>query len=210
MVTIMKKKGILMLLIMAMLSMTACSARVSVECYDVTEIEKIWVSGDYAIYESFSDLARHTTDVVSGKILSERVEWINPFFGELPEDMDLYYIYTIYKVEVFEVFQGTTMVGDIIEIAQFGGMLDNVYMIYEERVHLEVGDNLVLFLHASDNDEFEFPFSLMNPTQSVYQFDSGRGGDGAMDMDEILEGVHPDSNLNFTIQDLVDLQSSDY
>jgi len=50
----------------------------------------------------------------------------------------------------------------------------------------------------------------MNPTQSVYQFDSGRGGDGAMDMDEVLEGVHPDSNLNFTIQDLVDLQSSDY
>jgi len=36
------------------------------------------------------------------------------------------------------------MVGDIIEIAQFGGSLDNVYIIYEDRVPLEVGDNLVL------------------------------------------------------------------
>jgi len=80
--------------------------------------------------------------------------------------------------------------------------MECTHFINEDRTPLYVGDNLVLFLRAPYTDDF--PFILMNSTQSAYRLNDTRE-DGIMNVDGILVGVHPYSDLFFTISELITL-----
>jgi len=161
------------------------------------------ISSDYPHYENLGELVTLSTDIVIATILNERVEWLNAWVGDIPEEIDPYEIFTIYQIEIHEVFQGSNEVGQIVEVTQLGGKMECTHFINEDRAPLYIGDNLLLFLRAPYTDDF--PFVLMNPSQSAYRLNDAREEDGMMNVDEVLEGVHPYSDLFFTISDLITL-----
>ena len=136
---------------------------------------------DYPHYRSFRALASAATDVVRVEVLDEREEWFNAFLSPPPPEIDPYWLYTVYRLRVLEVFQGDAQVGDIIEVRELA------WAIGSGNLPIAAGDDLVLFLHAS-LIEGE-PAFLLNPTQSAYRFPPLRG---AFIM---LQNIHPRSRF---------------
>ena len=158
--------------------------------YTLDEIETIWVMSSYPHYGSISHLASYATDVVRVEVLDERVDWLNAWL-EPPQGIDPYELYTVHRIRVLDVFQGDAAIGDILEVRQIGGEQDDLRVINEDKVPLEVGDDLVLFLRASLIENL--PSILLNPNQSAYYFTAEN---------EALESVNPENDLVLTMEDL--------
>jgi len=154
-------------------------------------LEVMQIAADYPHYESIALLASRATDIVRAIVLDERVERLNTMLDVPPPEIDPYKIYTIYRIQVVEVFQGNAIPGGIIEIRQMGGRLDNDSLENLDYVQMEPGNDLVLFLRKSFIANF--PSILVNAHQSAYQYQN---------TNEALESAHPENNLSLTLEDL--------
>ena len=155
----------------------------------VGRMEEIVVMGDYPHYTDINNLASAASDVVRVEVLSERVEKLNVWLETPPAEIDPYMVYTIYTVRVIDSYFGGAAPGDIIEVRQLGGQLDDTLVVNADKTPMAVGDDLVLFLRASAIEDY--PHVLVNPQQSAFVFEDTSGA---------LDGAHPDNDLTLTIE----------
>jgi len=157
-----------------------------------SELEKIEIHGDFFILEDVAEMADLATDIISGKVLDRRVEWINLRWprelvvedmlnhGMSQEEIDyelygvgfepVYDLMTIYRIQVLEVFQGILSVGEIVEVMRRGGEYENQYWFMADAIELIVDTELILFLFSrrlTGN-----PFVLVSHIQGVYYIPS--------------------------------------
>lgn len=177
------------------------------------EVLTVAIHGFHITHPSVDELASGSTDVVRVEVLDERIEWINialpPEDGLVGIDEELaatYYLHVVYSVRVLEVFQGNAEVGDIVEVMQMGGRLDNVEVINDDMIPFALGDDLVLFLITFDFVE-GLPSILSNPVQSVYRYAPSIGRAMAANANAELENVHPDNHLTLTLEDLAQMRA---
>ena len=153
-----------------------------------TEMERVEIYVDYFMLENIEEMADSATDIISGRVLDRRVEWVNvrPSRESVEErmfnqgmsqeeiDFELYGIdfepyfelRTIHRVQVLEVFQGNLIVDEIVEVTRPGGEYDNQYWFVADAIELIIDTEYVLFLFASRIANNRF--SLFNPVQGVY------------------------------------------
>ena len=218
----MKKTFLFVVILLSLFAFTACQGQVEeypepMDEANTEEVEIIWVSADYPHYNSVEDLLYTATDVIRGEVLDSRTEWLDirippEMVPEVWETMGIeddgegfYVLHTIYRVRVLEVFYGALEVGEIVEIRQEGGALDNTIVYVHQYLDLPQGDELVFFLLESILD---LPFMLLNPTQSVYRVSGDRlmGDNG----EETLESFHPDNTITLTVDDLRRIQQENF
>jgi len=136
-----------------------------------------------------ADLA---TDIISGKVLDKRFEWVNVRTprelvvedmlnqGMSQEEIDYelygfsfepdYELMTIYRIQVLEVFQGILNVEEIIEVARQGGEYGNHYWFRADAIELVVDTEFVLFLFSWRLTNH--PFVLVSHIQGAYYIPS--------------------------------------
>ena len=201
------------------------------------KLQVIHIHGDFPMYDSIGDLSSAATDIVRAKILDERVENINIWMprldeygnpigfesydpDEFPFLFEAYYIFTVYRLYVLDVFKGDAVPGDIMEVKLIGGQYGNVVLVNDDYVPLIIGDDLVFFLETYDMENM--PASLLNPVQSAYRVASAHEnvltagiqafeeGNFTTDTDEtiVLESVNNDNTLELTIEFLLQLLES--
>ena len=239
----MKKYLILMVVALALLTLVACADEVPLETPYVSDIEDIpdepsdvpdAVENDvnphipigpavidsgnasWIVYRDAEDLASRATDIVRAEVLDERVEWFDATGGYSYPPW--YVLFTVYRVSVLEVFQGNAQPGDIMELAQEGGELDDVIWHSRDWINFGVGDELVFF--ARQNAP-HLPGIFLNPWQSVYHAtalndaaasDGARGDIFSME----LEPVNPEPHLYLppeaaiTIGDMVEVMIENF
>ena len=190
------KKVVLMVIAILVCSLIT----VSLVGFSSGEIDTTYIHGDYPSFESIDELFVHATEIVRVEILDERVERQRT---SLPPQTDAekealgeyeyvssYEIVTIHRLRVLQTFQGDAYAGQIIEVMQLGGRLDNEEVINEDKVQFVLGENLILFMISWRHIDGG-PSTLLTPTQAVYHI----GEDGEP---ESLPG----NNLILTMSDL--------
>ena len=158
--------------------------------------QEVWeVAGDWPSYDSVEEMAERATDVVRGEILLSRVE-------KREHHMDWVDIYTIYTIRILEVFQGDLEVGDEIELSQMGGEVDNIKVINLDRVPIEVGDDLVMFLRTRSGNLA----GILNPWQGIYRLSEEVGNteeiDASIKLISVFGGEENLFELDVTVEDL--------
>jgi hypothetical protein len=159
-------------------------------------------------YSSLDHLVSDASDIVRVEVLDQRAEWIdvlapsqNDFDNPGGEPIDYFYLlFTVSRVRILETFKGNANVGDIIEIKQLGGEIDNVIYIASSKAPLAIGDDLVVFLMSFENT----PSSLLNQSQAVFRFtpsiDTRMGNENFE-----LESLNPQNDLTLTLHDLIQI-----
>ena len=169
---------------------------------DLGEHRTITMSGDIFPLTCIDVLASWSDDIVRVEVLDERVEVLN--ISLIPEEM--FWIHTINRLRVLEVFKGDTEIGDIIEVAQPGGRLGYVEAISSFTVPLTVGDELVLFL-INHNIEFDVDlprFLTATGLQSIFQFPALSGESiGAFSSDQEIMAGNEMGTMTLTVGDLM-------
>lgn len=89
-------------------------------------------------YLEVEELARLSTDVIHGQVLSTRTYW----------DESHTRIYTAVRVQVYESFKGAARRGKVVTITQLGGELDGMRLDYSGRPQFSNGEAVVLFTKA--------------------------------------------------------------
>jgi len=206
------------------------------------EVLIVSVSGDEDIPGSIDEMIRFIdmagvwqagygmfrSEIVRAEVLDERTEWHNttaawhhegaqPFLVDDPgwDHSDRYEPYTFHRVRVLEVFKGEVAAGDILEVMQEGGQIDNVRLENYSFVSLTPGDDVVLFL-ASPVWMPNSPAALMSSFTAVYRFPDLSGGIRAFGLDEGLESVYEfpehmaEYALTLTLDDLADMQLENF
>jgi len=225
------KKNLLLTIsvIVAVAMLTACSsynsgiAEPNETLEEEISIERVhWT---FPSYSSVEELASRSTDVIRVEVLDERVELVNTILPQndyqeievVPEVA--YEICTIHRLRVLEVFQGSSSVGDIVEVMQPGGQLENTMVFVNDKLHLTVGEDVIIFLVNHDTG---IPMVRANPSQSAYRVPSYMtlGGldlsahessilqaysAGEISYDVVFESVNESNGLTLSIRDLVQI-----
>ena len=89
------------------------------------------------------ELARNSTDVFHGQILSTQVYW----------NAEHTRIYTGVNVRISETFKGTGRPGNTIRVVQLGGEKDGFKTDYAGRPDFTAGESVVLFTTRTRNNE---------------------------------------------------------
>ena len=227
------KKFILKTIAMAIISMMllgACgySDRVMPEDQNLLNDETtiITVNSLYPYYESIDQMASRTTDIIRVEVLDSRVEMVNTWIPSVNEyyavgnDIrEKYDLCTIHRLRVIEVFQGSSKSGDIVEIMQLGGHLDDTIVMCTENVPLEMGDDLIIF--AFNHNYENLPMVLVSPIQGVYRVVPASsmytplGLDQSQDYKknepsgaEVFESVDESNDMVLTIEDLIRISAN--
>ncbi|MCL2827762.1 MAG: hypothetical protein FWD99_03405 [Oscillospiraceae bacterium] len=187
------------------------------------EVLTISVHADEIVFDSIEEMLHFVEisgifriEVVRVEILDERTEWHNPalvfqheealpylssYHDPALDDLENFKPYTFHRIQVLEVFKGEVEAGDILEVTQMGGQIDNVRLESTSFVPLSVGDDLVLFL-TSPLWIPASPRGIIGSTQAAYRFPASGGELMALSADVALESVNPTNELTLTIGDL--------
>ena len=160
-------------------------------------------SMEYPHYESIDALSNAASDIVMGKIVDVRVEELDILIRTDDKDETLnpggeadnsLAIYTVYTLEIIDVYKGKTVSGERIKIKQLGG--DNGESIHLSESTLNLGNEheYVFFLQSYDN----VPASILNPYQGAYFFDENVSGT----LSDKLLSVSTENDLTLTYGDL--------
>ena len=184
-----------------------------VEEINYAEIERVYLFFDYPIFGSFDEIFNFTTDVVRAKVLDVRTEQINtlvprelrstyPYTANLYDDREYFYeIFSIYSIRILETFKGNTAKNDVVELAITGGQFENLNIVSLSHTHLEVDDDLILFLRESILVENRFFQSSIS--QSAYRIVESANGDLMLGLGELnFESLNENNPLTLTLEDL--------
>jgi len=179
---------------------------------------EVFIMADFPHYDSIGSLTTRATDVVRAEILDERVEKINiiseataplTYYEDPGGDIsEAYFLYTIYRIRVLEVFKGNSVVDNIMEVKQIGGQIDDLNFINHDKVPFEVNDDLILFLVSYETENM--PASLVNPIQSAYRFTLENIDARTGNINAELESVNIQNDLILTLADLISLSESNF
>ncbi|MCL2842422.1 MAG: hypothetical protein FWE28_03010 [Oscillospiraceae bacterium] len=190
---------------------------------DTPRVPIIWADMDregldvsYVPHRSFFEygdamsLYYDATDVIRGQVLDIRTDWLNRNYPpDIPlyEGVERYEVFTVFHVRVWEVFKGEHQPGEIVEVAQAGGMIDGQLVINRNQIPIAAGDDLVFFLL---NNIRSTPAGVLSPIQATYHFTPLGSSDRARErgFHEVLECVsNPDHNLvTLTIADMIEMK----
>jgi len=198
------------------------------------EILTIYSHSDEIIFESMDemlsfveDLGMFRVEIVRVEVIDERVELYDEasvfqhedatrqYDSSEWDDFDSYNPYTFHRVRVLEVFQGDVLEGDVLDVMQRGGQIDNVRLVCSSFIELLPGDDLILFL-SSPIWMPNSPAGIISSTQATYRFPAVSEGTRSVSFDEVLEPVHqfPDNMAEYafplTIEDLVNFQLENF
>lgn len=173
-----KKNVILLIAVFVVLfAFLACSSEKSPST--------VTINGDWPYYNSYSDLSAASSLIIEGKVLSISYSIIDYKNAKLVidcrNDLDNKMLYTVYTVEVIDVFKGTA--GQTITLAIIGGRDDrdlnaqkealdqsglsvkfeNIPVLNENNAKLAEGDEGVFCLH-----KFGDYYSPINMEQYVF------------------------------------------
>jgi hypothetical protein len=138
---------------------------------------------DYPSYSTPQEIVDAADVVVRGEVTGSRVKeeqpivstegdpTLNPQAGldEAPDVPGI--VVTISTVRVEEVIKGDVAVGDLIEVAQLGGLHEGVQYVEAQTTELEEGsEDYVLLLAAHGAG---VPYDLLHPVQAMYTVDDG-------------------------------------
>jgi len=201
----MKNYILLIMMIFALSFLSACSGAVlSSEMQNgQNEMEVVTISAEYPLFGGLEDMVSRSTEIVKAEVLDKRVEKIDTRMPPLNDDSDQIMIYTVYRINVLEVYKGDVKPGDTMEVKQLGGQLDNVRVISNDEISLETRDDLILFLESYGSYGREYahmPASLLNPTQAAYRFMNSDGRPGGAGVK--LESLSPKNVITLTLEDL--------
>jgi len=197
----MKKKSIIAIAILALLGIFGYIGTSIIYGYEDQDesITTMYIHVNYLRYDCIEDMASSSTCVVRAKVLDIRTEMINiAARGEGIEP--IYFPYTVYTVEVIESFKGEAVTGDIIEVKQIGGIVGNIHATSHHKIHIYIGDDLVLFLFSNDTENM--PSNLINAAQGVYRFTPSNENARGRNLNDELEIVGEQNDLTLTLDDL--------
>jgi|GEM_PF-3895025 len=168
--------------------------------------ETITYAADFPAHENVDALVQGSTDVIQGRVLSERSEWINvaaepsdpndpnenPALGASGDQPNSEFLFTVYEVQVETSAKGSAQPGDVVLVRQLGGQVGDQIAVATSAVPIEVGSTYVMFLSTMPDGMAEFP----NPLESVFEIDpatsvalpglSRLGAEGARDAAELI------------------------
>ena len=138
---------------------------------------------DYPSYTTPQEIVDAADVVVRGEVTGSRVKedqpvvstegdpTLNPQAGldEAPEVPGV--VVTISTVRVEEVIKGDVAVGDLIEVAQLGGLYEGVRYVEAQTTELEEGSEDYVLLLAAHGPGV--PYDLLHPVQAMYTVDAG-------------------------------------
>ena len=129
----------------------------------------------FRIYDDVESLYSIASVVVSGTVIETTVKWLDDTLDQSdPSDekanqggerVHAEQIYTVHQLKVENVYKGDLDRGEIIEVKQLGGELDNKLLVVESISYLEEDKEYLLFLETYE----ELPASLLNPIQAMYE-----------------------------------------
>jgi len=136
-------------------------------------VQRRYVFVEYDYFRSIENLTEEVTTIIQVIVLEERTELINVWAGvaDRPAERDPYDVFTIYTIQVIEVFKGNVVSGDIIEVRRRGGEFGDRILVNESAVPLTIGEELVLFLIESVVEPSGRTFVSLVPAQSIYRLD---------------------------------------
>ena len=137
----------------------------------------------YMPFGTIEELTKESNVIIQGTILEERTELVNLWEGveDRPSDLDdLYDPWTIYTVQVDEVFKGNVTLGSTIEVQMLGGEYGGVVLTNRSKIPLSVGEKYILFLTEIEVESSVQSFVAPVPHQSIYELnengDIAQGG----------------------------------
>ena len=155
------------------------------------EMQIMGVMSQWPWFDSFEQLANRAVHVLQIRVLDERVEWASSFAEHHAPR-------TIFRIEILEVFYGWTNPGDIMELYQSGGQIDNTKLINHDWVYMQTGDELIIFaLHAYERDYM--PLVFITPAQSAYRLNPDSN---------LLQSLCATNPLQITLSDLQNLANA--
>jgi len=173
------------------------------------DIEIVYIGALAPHYPSVSLMVYVATDIIRVKVLDERVLRINTIVGADPTDIDdRSFIYTVYRVEILEVFSGELEPGDILDVGELGGQYGNIYYMNRDRAGLEIGDDLVLFIRYSRIENM--PAWLLSPIQAVYRFTPVNENAIQRNINDELESLSEYNDLTLTLEDLQRISEGEF
>ena len=158
----------------------------------------VTISADWVSYATFDEMANDATDIVRAEILSSTVKIWRIGYGDLP--------HIVYTIRILEVFQGDLQVGDEIEMEQLGGESDYMVIINPNKIPIEIGDDLILFLLNRDPST---PAGILH--QGVYRLSKEIDSIEEIDASIELISVVDDEGwieIEITVEDLWDLEEN--
>jgi hypothetical protein len=148
---------------------------------------------DWIGYRDIDELFERATNVVRVEVLDNwRYEMINivtPLPDPIPDDMLVlfeegilsvemfnprYSVYTLHQVKVIESFKGDLQAGDIIDVGQRGGELEDGIKVATPsgRYIFSSGEDLILFMRVSASDGMRYE-NLLGPWwYAIYRYPS--------------------------------------
>lgn len=132
----------------------------------------------YLDFPTVKDLQAGSTDVVQAVVVDSRSEWIdvsstpsdpndpdlNPQLGTDTKQPNSEFLYTVYSVKVTDVADGESKAGDMLEVRQLGGTVDDEKATADGAANLSKGNEYIFFLVTMPDGMAELP----NPAQSVF------------------------------------------
>lgn len=141
--------------------------------------EKIMLSADYPKYDSLENLVDRADTIIRGKIIdwsdselniSQDIDSDDEYLNPGGEKDNSTIPYTVYTVEIEEIYKGNIKEKETIQVKQLGGTIGNVEYVLEDaaRADFEKEKNYLFFLETYPDS----PASLLNPLQSSYELDN--------------------------------------
>jgi len=177
--------------------------------HEVGSFEERHISGFPRLFVDLDHMSSEATYIIRAVILDTRNEVYSILLP--PEDeyqrrtalehgASYYFVHTVYRLRVIEVFKGRTMPGDIIEFAQIGGETAYMRVTSTEFMPIHVGEELVFFLY--DHYIEGVPIILANSVQSVYRLPPSYESVVSANPAEELESVRQFTGFTLSFGDL--------
>jgi len=155
-----------------------CSVLVIASGCAKTPNKEVHIYTEYPFYDTVEKAKDAASVIIEGKIVSSETVALNPtetLTNEQKKDPKLNpggetvstsFPYTIYTVEINQVYKGDVTVGNTIEMKQPGGVMDHVRYAAEDEAQIEIGSTYILFLETYASS----PASLINPIEGIYEY----------------------------------------
>jgi hypothetical protein len=132
----------------------------------------------YPAYNNIDEIIQSAELIMKGNIISSQVVMLDttepitedqkndPQMNPGGETNSLSLPYTVYEVEIQQIYKGKVVEGNTIEFKQLGGTVGNIHYTEEDAMNIEVGSTYILFLETYSNS----PASLINQVQGIYEY----------------------------------------
>jgi len=185
-----------------------------------SEIMNVHISFDFYPYSGIEELSSSSTDIIRATVIGKRVDKIDialpsalippelfasglipPEYKNAPHEYNpRYEVFTIYSLNVVDVFKGNINANEIIEFAIIGGQFEDMYIINEYNTRLILGDDLIFFMTAPRVEGR--PFFKASMTQSIYRFVEPDPNILVRGLNIEFESVNERGGLILTLSDL--------